>query len=585
MKPSVIQRFADPTLIAFSLRAGDWPRGLISATLIPDAWMGLIERADGRRALLSAGDAPRGEPEDVLALVRNRRITVPLQISDAPAACGNLVNVRCELLLSWPARGDDLGALLHNVLSLPELTLGRLQELLAEGGGRLSLEKFVRERGAERLLAEDLRGELLGFLGKGLQRLGFDCGFVLEEVASLELTSRTYVQQQARAREADVRLERIRARETLERAAAAVTARRLDDLGGIVEKLRAVADADKSHWHSLLPSLAPGERGRLLENLWRIAAAQRRARAIVAIAGQECVWLDPQAPQEIARRATLPPDFGGLRSVTFAPGKNWLLIGAATGVWALDARDASVAGRFAARVDGAAPRTGFNAAVIGSERVFATHSQLGCRAWALGGGEQAALLAPRDGTPRTVRAPAIGDDGALYFAADDCVYRVPSGSAEPLLHTSADSTIHCLAVVDRTLIVGTEGGKLLRADLAQPDDWWVAFRTNRPIETLDIRHWDDLVEVLVPGGSQGVLSIFDEHSIIAPLLTSAHALRGAWACDDLVVALSDLRDRLIVLPASRAERNGVDVSLARMLGGTVQDVCVTWETVTPGANP
>ncbi len=305
---------------------------------------------------------------------------------------------------------------------------------------------------------------------------------------------------------------------------------------------------------------------------------------MIVLAGYECAWLDPQAAS-VTKRVTLPRDLGGLRSFSFDPLHQWILVGSATGVWALDG-EGNLAGRFETPFDGAAPRTGFNAAVADRGRILATHSTLGCWAWPLTAESTGApapvigapLLRPQSGTPRTVRSPALSPDGTLYFAADDCVYRVAPGSDAPQLHTSADATIHSLAVAERTLIVGTESGTLLRQDLSQPDDWWVAFRTNRPIETIDVREWDDLTEVLVPAGTQGVLSIFDAQSVITPLLASAHSLRCAWATDDLVIALSDLRDRLVLLPAARAGRIGLEVSLARLFGGAVQDVCLTWQT-------
>src|SRR5262245_55112054 len=117
MARDVLQRLADPTIVAFSLPGGAWPRSLLSSTLIPDAWMGLVEKRDGRRWFVPAGEQPRLEDADTLILVRNRPITVPVELSGVESADGNHVDAHGEMLVRWPARDDDLAALNRALLA------------------------------------------------------------------------------------------------------------------------------------------------------------------------------------------------------------------------------------------------------------------------------------------------------------------------------------------------------------------------------------------------------------------------------------------------------------------------------------
>jgi hypothetical protein len=89
MSRDVSKQFADPRLVAFCVSSDAWPRGLLSQTLIPDAWIGLVEARDGRRRLAPAGEDPRPERDERVTLVRNRPLVVPLEVADCVAAGGN----------------------------------------------------------------------------------------------------------------------------------------------------------------------------------------------------------------------------------------------------------------------------------------------------------------------------------------------------------------------------------------------------------------------------------------------------------------------------------------------------------------
>jgi hypothetical protein len=111
-------------------------------------------------------------------------------------------------------------------------------------------------------------------------------------------------------------------------------------------------------------------------------------------------------------------------------------------------------------------------------------------------------------------------------------------------------------------------------DLKHPDDWWLVHQAAGPIESVQARRWTDLTELVIPAGPRGVSGVYDVEGVVTRLLESATPIRRAWACDDLVVGLSQLRDRLVVMNANLPDRTGREVRLARTTGQPIQDVCL-----------
>lgn len=586
MSSEVLNRLEDEGLIAICIRGADWPRGLLSDAPVPDKWMGLIERPAGRRAFAPAGEAPRLARDDRLLLVRNRPIAVAIGVDSCRAACGHEVRAQAELLVRWPAREDDLAALHRTLMQDDALMVDQLARAVSDGGALSALREFIRVREASELVGRDWREEFAAALEQdpSVRRFLFETGLVIERVTRMDLASETLARQHALAREQQRRVEQIQAREALEQAALAATRRRLDDLAGVLEKLKSLSAADPHlRWHDLLPALSPAERGRLLENLWRLTPDRHTTEAIVVVAGNQVIWIDPAAPERFVRRTGPPEDLGGLRCVDFCPQRRWLLVGAARGVWALDADSGEVRARFEAPVD-LSPRTGFNSVLALADRLVATHSSLGCWSFPLeSAAEPTAILTPQNGTPRSIRSATALSDGRVVFAADDCLHLWDPGSGELGTLGSADDVIHAVSVLEGGIWVGTRSGRLMQLDLRQPEDWWLAYRLRDPIESLVARRWNDLVELVVPAGRDGVLAVYPEENISARLLDTRIPVRRAWAGDDLLVGLSDARDRLIVMSSLAPDRRGREAPLARLTGHSVQDACLVTARAEPPA--
>ena len=228
-----------------------------------------------------------------------------------------------------------------------ELSFDGLAEAVINAGGEAALRDFVRANDAADLVQNDQRDALLDHFREALKRFAFDCGVGFDRIAGIAFESESF--QRSEAVEAETRPARraVAGGRDCREGAARCDQRRLHDLGDLLARLESATGGDAStQWHQLLPALSPADRGRLLENLWRITPDRHVAEAIVVVAGRECIWLSATEPELIAQRVVLDDELGGLRSVAFSAQHNWLLVGAALGVWALDATTGEVAAKF-----------------------------------------------------------------------------------------------------------------------------------------------------------------------------------------------------------------------------------------------
>lgn len=262
-----------------------------------------------------------------------------------------------------------------------------------------------------------------------------------------------------------------------------------------------------------------------------------------------------------------------------------LLVGAATGVWELDPESGEVIRRHAVP-DAGRPRTGFNASVRVGDRIYATHSQLGFWWWPIDDPLNShAPLRPEGGSPKSIRGVADAGDGRVAFAADEVVYLYDAAQDRLMPRAPVGAEVTNLAVRDGWVYVSTARGMILRDRLdGSQEVWEVVHRAAGAIESLAIRRWNDLFELVIPAGMQGVLAVYPDEQVVAKLLSAPFPIRRAWACDDCVLALDDQRERLIVMNLNMPERAGRDVPIARMLGRSVQDACIITQPRTSDAS-
>jgi hypothetical protein len=80
---------------------------------------------------------------------------------------------------------------------------------------------------------------------------------------------------------------------------------------------------------------------------------------------------------------------------------------------------------------------------------------------------------------------------------------------------------------------------------------------------------------LVPAGRRGVVGLFGQEAWNAVLMQPDAGARRVAASDDLLVALSPARDRLILCRQDETETSGrTSVPVAQWLGHSIQDMAV-----------
>ncbi|MGE0480063.1 MAG: hypothetical protein AB7Q17_06280 [Phycisphaerae bacterium] len=614
MPSDLLSRLADAALVALRAPADEWPRGLRAGARVPDSWIALITSPDGRRRVAPAGEDPHPVADDVLLFVRRRPLSVRLELTGQSSADGNSVRATAEIRLAAGTRDDELAAFGGMLRGEAELRDAQLAQRCRAGGAEPALRAFVRENTAATLVHGEPRAAFESALRSALQRWLFESGLSFEGVTTLRVASDTLARREALERDATQRLERIQARELVEQAALAAARRRLTAVSDLFEKLRAAAaDDDARRWHELLPALTPTERGRLLENLWRVTPDRETVALIAAVLGEVCVWVDPRQPARLARRVALAPHLGGLRSVRYLAPRDALAIGAARGVWLVAARTGEVLAELSAPTDDL-PRTGFNGACLSGGRLIASHSQLGVWSWALdGAADPRCVLSPQSaaearlertvgssrfstpvspaystelrslsGRSTTIRCATALPQGGFAVAVDSSVQLFDETGARVRSLDTGGAVIDSLGVLDAHVYVGTDTGFLLRDTLdASQDVWEVLHRTYEPIDSLAVRRWSDVVEVVVPAGREGIVGVYPAEGMALRLMHVRSPVRRAWAADDALVALNDLRDRLLILTSDQPDETPREAPLARLVGSTVQDACLVTQPAEP----
>jgi hypothetical protein len=434
------------------------------------------------------------------------------------------------------------------------------------------LQAYAAERPAAELLRAPDRDALAQLIRQQLERFCFDFSCALGTIEGVTFHSSRWQAEQAAQTEAATRVAQLEARAQVEQATKAALDRRLEDLGSILERMQSLAAGSQDvGMEALLRALAPSERGRLFEHLWRIMPNRAATEFVAVVAGQACRLLAPRAPHDVRREWSLPEWLGALRSVRFESERDRLLIGAATGVWLVDpSGDTEPQAYAVARAD-TRPRTGFNSAVLSGGALYGAHSQLGLWRWPLDQPDAGArLVDPEQRGARAVRS-VTADGDAVICGIDRDLVRVADDGSVAVLAQVAD-TIQALAVTARHWVVGTSDGRLLRIDRSTRTPKLV-FETHAPIESITARRWQDLDELVIPAGKRGLLGIYGQEGWNTNLLSRNDGVRRATASDDLIVAMTPARDRLWLLH-EQAASEPADVPIAQEFGNSIQDFCV-----------
>jgi len=579
---------------------------------LPIQWAALISRTTGDHEVVRPGGSVSSDDAQAVMFVRVTPVDVSFVAENLASrdgfACKAEVKTRLAII---PERGE--------MLSFQQHLLGSRRVAQAEGLAsylqpslHAGLAKLAAEQDAAALVDARTSDAVSTALADAVEPACFAAGLVLERRPTARFESSALRQVQQVQQTANARRAEHEAARQLDEALQKARTEHVDQLASLLTRLNELAAASPDvKLPDLLRTFSEGQRGQLYEALFATEEPTTRTQWLVVAAAEELLFFDPQALDSPSRRLKIDGEAGAARSVqmgtlpqeiplpsrgegrvggeseesehpTLTPthsleGRGSLLVGAATGVylWPIDLSTPEVT----FLVSGASRiRGGFNAAVLAGDRLFATHSELGIHEWDLG--------EPTSGKPRfasmTAGAKAVRDveffDGDLYCSIDDRIIRWPVDDATDRprhIYTGSDSLITALCPTADGLFAGNSDGDILQ---------WPGGRDTEPeVLCRGQKRAAESIWLLSSHGVRRLIFTDTSHRVHAKVLgdsfecnyeAGGQTLRRVEVAPDLIVATTELRDRLICWKPGNPEKPFATVALASLTGRSVQDVCL-----------
>jgi hypothetical protein len=491
---------------------------------IPQGTVGLHRSAGEGEKLLRAGEEVSGDFD--LILVKEGDVVVAYKAQDLRSADDFPFAFSAEIVLSVDCLNADAVSDFGTgfLQDRDTVTSGTLKKFL-----RPHLDEIIRDFTAAEDSRDLGRGDRSRDIEKafrsGLKRLFFEKGFDLEDVRDAQLESEQFEQLRDERLSAAIEEERTKRQDIIRQAwmkdkkNVALSNQEIKDFvkaleheGALreIERRKEKAQAEKELWNlveekekqkleqdlsnasQVMETLEKAGFKNVFEKFIEIAEKKsgaeagddlRKAQAhgiraqathrLLAVAGYRVLAFDPrkpgQAPSEVFDLAG--GELGMIRSVrAHRDGDGTVLLaGAQYGVYVLRESEGFAPNPF--RIPGAGDRRGgINAAVLGEDRLLATHSDYGVLSWPREGGEGAFLRPDLTRDARTVRGILAGPEDTFFFAAGKTVYSLFGSelSGTPTAYEGADAPVTALWVTRAAVFAGTKSGDLLRWKIGEP---------------------------------------------------------------------------------------------------------------------
>jgi hypothetical protein len=375
------------------------------------------------------------------------------------------------------------------------------------------------------------------------------------------------------------------ARREIQRALARAQAERLDDVVGLLEKMRTAADQDASvDVAALMKTFDPAERGELYAALWHLDSAAADTEAVAVAAGHELILLRVDDPEHPGGTITLPEDLGPLRSVQWdvsGEHERSILIGAATGAWLLNLDTEQIRHRLTLDLpEDRQVHGGFNAVARHGAHFFGTHSDLGVVRWLMR--EEGDARGTMMFDALTARADAVRGaqvtDGLLWFIVDDAVHawRVDDDpECPPVRYGGSNTLLTALRVHDDRVYAGNLDGEILAWNVGDPESAQVVRgQSDGMVESIDVQTAGGMTQLVVADRHRGLATIIVEDGYELRHASGNQIVRRAVAAADVMAAMNDARDRVIVWRADRPREPVLSVNIDQVTGHRIQDLCL-----------
>ena len=556
--------------------------GLLKRSLdLPPQWAAMIHKVSGDHVIVPAsGQVDATDAEDILFV---RATPVTLSLDEEGIVTKDRFECRANVRLSVSVMTErgELQSFLKSVVGSHRVAQAHGLASHLSPSVRAGLAQYAAEHEGSELVEGTSAEQLSAAVAKALEAPLFAAGMILDGTPAVCVESKTL--RHVRQSEQDAarrRAEHAAARE-VQTALDKAQGEHLEHLSGLLTRLKELAAKSPDvELPELIRTFSERERGELYEALFASETPTTRTRWIVAIAGDEVLFFAPDDLETPARRVTVTGEVGPVRSIQTAiqgDGTPVLLLGAATGVYRLplDAAEPDLA-----LVVEPMPsvRGGFNAVALAGDRVFASHSELGVFEWNVTDVAPGRLrFASMTRDAKAVRG-VVFEGGDLYCAIDDRVIRWPADvvSESPThIYTGSESTITAICPVGDELFAGNGDGEVLR---------WKAGRdtlpervhsgSQRAVESVWGLASHGVRRLVYTDTSLGVHAQVVGDAFTCRYDAGGQTLRRVEVAPDLLVATNDLRDRLICWTPGEPDKPARVISVSRIVGRSVQDVCL-----------
>lgn len=553
----------------------------VRAVTVPAGWLALALRTDEDPVSFRAGDrCERAGVEEVL-FIRQTPVACAIEATDLRSADGFEFAGELNFSLNVLAEMAEVSAFQRTVLGAGRVLLNEDLQRYVQWQARKTMSELAAAHAAAALT----RGLDPAAVESALrEKLGAAClagGLALQGPVTAEFSSHPYIEYCRRETRREHEWKDAEARTRVQEALAAAQSRRLEHLVDMLKQMRAASrEHGERSMTDLIREFSPVERSEMYSALWELLPSSRRTRWVVVVSGNELLFFEPGDLGQPMQRQRLPDSLGPLRSVSadeasLADGA--LLVGAATGVHVVDLETGMSRRELPALlVDTRGPRGGVNAAAMGEDGIYASHSELGLLAWPRDASEPVAknLLKELTSAARTVRGVQVVD-GRIWVAIDEKVWSLSPECGVEVTYRGARCGVAAITVSGNHVYAGTMDGEVLQWKLDEPDEPCVVRRANgHAIESVDVADAGGVAWLILADQQDALTTMVLGDSHTCRYESGRHRVRRAVVASDLFAAISENRDRLFVWRPDDSSQPAGSVVVPYLTGGSIQDLCL-----------
>lgn len=552
---------------------------------LPSRWAALVTKKTGDRHLVAAGAAFDGVDADDILFFRVSPFDVAIDAEHLTSSDGFDCRASVSLRMRLIPDAGDVRSFAGKVLGSHRVAKVEAVERYVESDIRATLSSLVANKDAGSLSSNQALDEAAAAVNEALQSPCFAAGLALDAEPVVRFESATlrdvrHTQQKAIRQQAQ--------HEAAQQIAGAYEQARATHVEHLTTLLARLTELSQSSPNvglaELLRTFSESERGELYQSLLTSSESAKRTQWIVVAAGEELLFFDPDGAESPARRVNINLQAGAVRSVQLrcdAQGKPILWLGGATGVYRMPVDSSTPDMTFTIK-NAPDVRGGFNSVDTVGDRVIASHSELGLCEWHTSDPHSARpLFAPLTKAAKAVRH-ALWHDGDLYASVDNHIIRWPAdattdAAVDQPAHVFKGSvaTITAICPSPQGLLAGNADGDILfwPSD-SQREPERLHMGTQRAAESLWLTKSQGINRVIFADTSLHVYAKVLGDSYVCRYQAGGQTLRRVEVADDVLVATSDLRDRLICWKPNSPDKPYRTIGISRICGSSVQDVCL-----------